>query len=65
MSDTIYQAKEPPKCDVKGNRSFEMWMMKFKAWLHNVGYGAVLTSEFDATLPAIEGTILELTKLAD
>ena len=61
MSDTGYHSGKPPKYDGKGERSFKVWIMKHKAWLHNTGYGDVPSSAFDGTLPATEGTVLDLT----
>ena len=65
MSDTGNHAGKPPKYDGKGGRSFEMWKMKMKAWMHNVGIGAALSPGFDGTLPATEATVLDLTKASD
>ena len=65
MSDTGNHAGKPPKYDGKGGRSFEMWIMKYKAWMHNVGIGAALSPRFDGTLPPTEATILGLTKAPD
>ena len=36
-----------------------------KAWLHNIGYGTVLSPGFDGTLPATERAVLDLIKQAD
>ena len=33
--------------------------------MHNIGCGAVLSPGFDGTLPATEGAVLDLTKLAE
>ena len=36
-----------------------------KAWLHNIGYGTVLSPGFDGTLPATERVVLDLIKQAE
>ena len=56
MADTGHHGGKPPKYDGK------MCVMKYKAWLHNVGCGAVLASGFNATLTAMEATFLDLAK---
>ena len=35
-----------------------------KAWLHNIGCGAVLSPGFDRTLPATKGAVPDPTKPA-
>ena len=59
MSDTGHHAGKPPKYDGKGGRSFEMWVMKQKAWLHNIGCGAVVSPGFDRTLSTTNGVVLD------
>ena len=60
MSDTGHQAGKPPKYDVKGGRSFKMWTMKYKALMHNIEIGAVLSPGFGGILPAKEAIVLDL-----
>ena len=48
MSDTGHHAGKPPKYDGNGGQSFEMCVMKCKAWMHNIGITAVL----DLTQPS-------------
>ena len=42
-----------------------MWVMKSKAWMHNIGIGATLSPGFDGTLPATKGTVFDPTKQAE
>ena len=65
MSDTGHHAGKPPKYDGKGGQSFKMWVMKYKAWMHNIGIGAVESPGSDRTLPAKEATVLDLTQISD
>jgi hypothetical protein len=39
-----------------------MFVVKFKAWLHNVGCCAIINNGFDLMLPVTEGNVLKLTK---
>ena len=62
MLEVSNHTGKPPKYDEKEKKSFEMWIMIFKAWLHNVGCGTVLSSGFGLTLNSHEGKVLDLTK---
>ena len=65
MSDTGHHAGKPPKYDGKGGRSFDIWVMKKKAWLYNIGCGAVLISGFDGTLSVTKRAVLNPTVVAE
>ena len=65
MSATGHQSVKPPKYDGKGGRNFEMWVMKQKAWLHNIGCEAVFSPGFDGTLSATKDTVFDLTQPAE
>ena len=42
-----------------------MWVMKYKAWMHNIGIGAAFSPGFDGTLPAKEVTVIDLIQTSD
>ena len=65
MSDTGHHLGKTPKYDRRGGRSFKIWVMQQKAWLHKTGCGAVVSPGFDATLPATKGTVLDPATAAE
>ena len=65
MSDTVNHAGKPPKYDGQGGQSFKMWVMKQKAWLHNIECGAALSPGFDGIFPATKGAVLDPPKPAE
>ena len=48
----------PPACDGSGGQKGGMFLMKFEAFLAAKGLSKVITTGFDATLPATEATAL-------
>ena len=51
--------------NVTGNKkiSFKLFVMKFKAWLHNVVCESGINSEFDLVPSTEEGKTLDLTNM--